>query len=304
MAEVLKSLTGFAKQAAGSANYVAGGTECTVNGARHAFNYTFCRSRGTFDNAFHRSKHAVHYSVSRFADAFSAGYNAGDCAPDTGESRGCATNGIAQRAARTFNCANGTLGGISRFADGAEKGTDVLTDLAADRIAERLRAFLREIFGNPERGLRRVSQPRRIAERKTNDPANDVTGDVADLVRGTADRIAGLAADRMAEFIDSGADHVACRIANGGGTALGDIADGAECVAGIAADFVTDGAQRIARGTDRTVSTAVRHAGNIASQALANFAAVVAGLIEAGENSVMILVQYGILPGLITQTVA
>src|SRR5207253_6877577 len=104
----------------------------------------------------------------------------------------------------------------------------------ADRIAEGLRAFLREIFANAEHGLRGVGQPRRIAERDTDDPANDVAGEVANLVRGTVDRCTGLAADRMTKFMDAGADHVAGRIADTGGAALGDIADGTDDVAGIA----------------------------------------------------------------------
>ena len=63
---------------------------------------------------------------------------------------------------------------------------------------------------------------------------------VADLVRGTADGIADLAADRMAKFIDTGTDHVAGRIADTGGAALCDVADGAKYIAGIATDFMSD----------------------------------------------------------------
>ncbi len=36
-----------------------------------------------------------------------------------------------------------------------------------------------------------------------------VSGEVSDLVRGIADGIANLAADRMAKVIDTGTDHVA-----------------------------------------------------------------------------------------------
>jgi hypothetical protein len=46
----------------------------------------------------------------------------------------------------------------------------------------------------------------------------------------------------MAKFIDTGTDHIAGRIADAGGAALCDIADGAKCIAGIATDFMTDGA--------------------------------------------------------------
>jgi hypothetical protein len=83
----------------------------------------------------------------------------------------------------------------------------------------------------------------------------------------------------MAKVIDTGTDHVAGRIANTGGAALCDVADGAKGIAGIATDFMSDDAQRIAGGTDGATSPAARGANNIAGQVLGKMAALVIGAV-------------------------
>ena len=88
--------------------------------------------------------------MSRFARALRAGHGANDGAANSGKTLDRAINGMADRVANAFHCANRALGRVGRVADSTDESADVLTDFAADRVAEGFRAFLCKIFGGAE----------------------------------------------------------------------------------------------------------------------------------------------------------
>ena len=92
---------------------------------------------------------------------------ADDGAADFGKTLSRVACGMAERAAEAFHGVDGSLGRIGRLADRTDKHGDVVTDLAADRLAEGLRTLLRKIFGGAERRMRDVCQPQgRRAQRR------------------------------------------------------------------------------------------------------------------------------------------
>jgi hypothetical protein len=141
-----------------------------------------------------------------------------------------------------------------------------LSDLTADRIADRLCGCAGDRLGRAKRGSCDVGRSGRTADHRANPGAHHIANHCPDRTGRITDRVTNIAADRLPEIVDRATCRTPCGVADARGTILDDIADRTENRTGIAANGVTDGAEGVARGAGYSGGTAGRSPSHVAGE--------------------------------------
>ncbi|MEO8883902.1 MAG: hypothetical protein ABI377_10920 [Devosia sp.] len=250
-AGIVERLSSIAHQIAGCAHHIANCTKCAVDRAGNAVNRASDGAGRALDRTFSAAKSAVH-NVSCGAGDVATSNRTDDGPGDTADDVDCAAERATDCASQAFHRADRVMDGTGSITDGAYHAADVVSDLTTDRGTYRVGDGAERSFTHPGKSLNRARHTGWAACQGAGSGFNHVAHSGADRVRRATDGDANVAADGVAERVDSfggrAAGRIADRMADFANT-CGDVAEASQRVAGVAAERASGGSERIARNT-------------------------------------------------------